>query len=432
MRNKMRIDRSVAVAAFRKAMVMMMSGLGILGAGVIGLTSCAEVDDLKVHVTNSTLKPRTQEMTEIATALVFERLKLKDTDQFVIYDDEGNEIPYQFTYDDKVVFPVDADSMETVTYTFQKGEPQMVDTEVFGAQYPDWQDDLVWENDKSAYRAYGPDVQQRGQQSFGYDIFTKNVSEPVMEYRYGLLLNRETWKNIKELREQGLKEVADSIERSISYHEDHGTGMDCYQVGATLGAGTAAFMDGDNIIYPYCYKDFEILDNGPLRYTMRLKFTPLTVKNDSSVIETRIIQLDKGSHMNKTTVNYEYLTEHQTLAVGLVIHAPWPDRYVMNAQEGYMAYADPTSNVEKGNGVVYVGAVFPKNVEAMKVQLFKENHGGALGHVLALNDYVPGDDFVYYWGSGWSKAGFETDADWTSYLREFSKKIRTPLIVEIE
>ena len=401
-------------------------------AGVAILAGCSESTGLKVLVKNTTSEVREHEMTEIATEIVFERLQLSDTDQFVIYDNEGNEIPYQLTYDEKVVFPVDVDSMETAAYTFQEGEPSMVNTLVYGAQYPEWQDDLVWENDKMAYRVYGPDVQQRGQKTFGYDIFTKNVSELVMESRYGLVLNEETWNNIKQLREDGHKELADSIEDAISYHVDHGTGMDCYHVGATLGAGTTALMDGDKIIYPYCYSDFEILDNGPLRYTMRLKFNPSIIRNDSNVVETRLIQLDKGSYLNKTIVAYENLADRQTLATGVVIHKPYFDRYQYDIQQGYIAYADPTQDVKNGNGIIYVGTVFPSNVQNMQVQLFEQPVDNALGHVLALNDYVPGDDFVYYWGAGWSKAGFTTDSEWVNYLKKFALHVRNPLLVAIE
>ena len=409
-----------------------MKKIAIWALGTALLAGCAQSEGLTISVTNSTAEERTGEMTEIDAAIAYERLKLKDTDQVVIYDQDGNEVPYQLTYDEKVVFPVDVDSMSTVTFTVQKGEPQLVNTLVFGAQYPGWQDDLAWENDKVAFRAYGPDVQRRGQKAYGYDVFTKNVSELVMEYRYGLILNQDTWNTIKKLRKEGQKEVADSIEHSISYHVDHGTGMDCYQVGATLGAGTAALMDDHSIIYPYCYENFEILDNGPLRFTMKLKFTPLVVKNDSNVIETRIIQLDKGSYLNKTTVTYDNLNEQHMIATGLVIHEPFNDRYKFNTQEGYMAYADPTQNVNKGNGIVYVGAVFPKNLLDIKVQHFDEPHSGAIGHVLALDEYHPGDDFVYYWGSGWSKAGFATDEEWVNYLKDFAKKVRSPLLVEVK
>ena len=40
------------------------------------------------------------------------------------------------------------------------------------------------------------------------------------------------------------------------------------------------------LIYPRCYKEYEILDNGPLRFTVRLKYAPFTAGSDTSVVET--------------------------------------------------------------------------------------------------------------------------------------------------
>ena len=60
---------------------------------------------------------------------------------------------------------------------------------------------------------------------------------------------------------------AESREMDIltSFHLDHGNGLDPYRVGATLGLGAPSLMVGKNQILPYCYKDYRILDNGPLR-----------------------------------------------------------------------------------------------------------------------------------------------------------------------
>ncbi len=41
----------------------------------------------------------------------------------------------------------------------------------------------------------------------------------------------------------------------------------------------------------------------------KLVYNPLVVKEDSSVIETRIISLDKGSQLNKTVVSFDNLQE---------------------------------------------------------------------------------------------------------------------------
>ena len=35
------------------------------------------------------------------------------------------------------------------------------------------------------------------------------------------------------------------------------------------------FFVYSTIVYPYCYKDCEILDNGPLRFTAKLVYNPL-------------------------------------------------------------------------------------------------------------------------------------------------------------
>ena len=397
-------------------------------------TGCSKSESVTVTIANPLAIERTGEMVEIPVNDIYTQLNLSDTAQFVIYDEKAQEVPYQLTYDEKVIFPVSIASNASVNYTVQQGTPSMVNAVVYGRCYPERLDDIAWENDRAAYRAYGPALQKSGERAYGYDVFTKSVEELVVEDRYAMELDSASRAEIKALREAGKKEEADSLSRAISYHIDHGNGMDCYAVGPTLGGGTAALMPDSAIVYPYCYKDYEILDNGPLRFTVKLVFNPLVVKNDSNVVETRIIQLDKGSQLNKTTVSYEYLTQATPVAAGLVLHAANPEGYAYDAAdaaEGYISYADPTTNAEAGNGIVYVGAVFPASVQTT-TQLFEKPVGDALGHVLGISTYEPGNDFVYYWGSGWSKYGFEKAEDWTNYLKDYAEKVRNPLVVTVQ
>lgn len=397
-------------------------------------TGCSKSESVTVTIANPLAIERTGEMVEIPVNDIYTQLNLSDTAQFVIYDEKAQEVPYQLTYDEKVIFPVSIASNASnasVNYTVQQGTPSMVNAVVYGRCYPERLDDIAWENDRAAYRAYGPALQKSGERAYGYDVFTKSVEELVVEDRYAMELDSASRAEIKALREAGKKEEADSLSRAISYHIDHGNGMDCYAVGPTLGGGTAALMPDSAIVYPYCYKDYEILDNGPLRFTVKLVFNPLVVKNDSNVVETRIIQLDKGSQLNKTTVSYEYLTQATPVAAGLVLHAANPEGYAYDAAKGYISYADPTTNAQAGNGIVYVGAVFPASVQT-STQLFEKPVGDALGHVLGISTYEPGNDFVYYWGSGWSKYGFEKAEDWTNYLKDYAEKVRNPLVVTIQ
>lgn len=398
----------------------------------LSLWGCGNPQSVTVTVTNPLDAGRAGEMVEISIAKIYQQLNLPDTAQIVIYDEKAQEVPYQRTYDGQLIFPVSVGANVSVRYTIQQGTPSAVTTVVYGRSYPERLDDIAWENDRAAYRTYGPSLQKKGEQAYGYDVFTKSVANLVVEDRYAMELDTAAWARINALRKIGKKQEADELVNKISYHVDHGNGMDCYAVGPTLGGGTSALMPDSVIVYPYCYKTYEILDNGPLRFTLRLAFNPLTVKNDSNVIETRVIQLDKGSQLNKTTVTYTNLSQPTPVAGGIVIHAANADGYAYNAEDGYIAYADPTTEPQSDNGIVYIGAVFPDSAVRTKVQLFDEPVGDALGHVLGICTYQPDTDFIYYWGSGWSKYGFKTEADWTEYLKTFARQVRHPLQVTIE
>ena len=403
-----------------------------MSAAVIALmASCTQEKGVTVSVSNPLKIDRVEEIVEVSADDILGKLKLYETEEFVITDENNAEVPYQLTADNKIIFPVTVKSEATTSYNIIKGQPSHINTLVYGRQYPERLDDIAWENDKAAYRAYGPALQQTGEKAYGYDVFTKSVSELVVEDRYAMDLDPDTRAMIKQLREEGKKAEADSLANAISYHIDHGNGMDCYAVGPTLGGGTAALMPDSAIVYPYCYRNFEILDNGPLRFTVKLEYNPLTIDGDTTVVETRLIQLDKGSHLNRTTVSYTSLKKDYPIGVGLVLHEAFPDRYSMNQEGGYIAYSDPTTEPKSDNGIIYMGAVFPNALELAKVQLFDKPVSGAIGHVLGINTYQPGDEFEYYWGSAWSKCGFD-DERWNSYLEEYAMKVRNPLIVAVK
>lgn len=81
---------------------------------------------------------------------------------------------------------------------------------------------------------YGPALQATGERAFGYDVWVKSVREPVVEARYASELNPETMEQIAKLKKTN-PQAADELYRSVSYHVDHGNGLDCYKVGPTLG-----------------------------------------------------------------------------------------------------------------------------------------------------------------------------------------------------
>ena len=383
--------------------------------------ACNDSRTVTVTVTNPLAMERSNEMVEVSMETVTDRLGLADTAQIVVLNADGQQVPYQITYDGKVIFPAAIAAGGTATYTIQTGTPEAFDVKACGRCYPERMDDMAWENDLVAFRAYGPALQAKGERGFGYDLFTKyNTTEPILEAMYAKELDKETLAKIAELQ------------NAISYHIDHGYGMDCYAVGPTLGAGVAALMVNDTIIYPWCYKNQEILDNGPLRFTVKLEFTPLTVKGDSTVVETRLITLDAGSHLNKTAVSYSNLKETLPIVAGIVLHEP-DGAVVADAANGYITYVDPTTGPD--NGKIFMGAAVPAVVKDAKTVLFsekeKKERNNADGHVLAVSDYEPGSEYVYYWGFAWDKADIKTADAWNRYMADFAQKVRNPLTVKV-
>lgn len=394
--------------------------------------ACNDSRTVTVTVTNPLAMERSNEMVEVSMETVTDRLGLADTAQIVVLNADGQQVPYQITYDGKVIFPAAIAAGGAATYTIQTGTPEAFDVKACGRCYPERMDDMAWENDLVAFRAYGPALQAKGERGFGYDLFTKyNTTEPMLEAMYAKELDKETLAKIAELKKTDPKAAAE-LSRERSYHIDHGYGMDCYAVGPTLGAGVAALMVNDTIIYPWCYKNQEILDNGPLRFTVKLEFTPLTVKGDSTVVETRLITLDAGSHLNKTVVSYSNLKETLPIVAGIVLHEP-DGAVVADAANGYITYVDPTTGPD--NGKIFMGAAVPAVVKDAKTVLFsekeKKERNNADGHVLAVSDYEPGSEYVYYWGFAWDKADIKTADAWNRYMADFAQKVRNPLTVKV-
>ena len=394
--------------------------------------ACNDSRTVTVTVTNPLAMERSNEMVEVSMETVTDRLGLADTAQIVVLNADGQQVPYQITYDGKVISPAAIAACGTATYTIQTGTPEAFDVKACGRCYPERMDDMAWENDLVAFRAYGPALQAKGERGFGYDLFTKyNTTEPMLEAMYAKELDKETLAKIAELKKTDPKAAAE-LSRERSYHIDHGYGMDCYAVGPTLGAGVAALMVNDTIIYPWCYKNQEILDNGPLRFTVKLEFTPLTVKGDSTVVETRLITLDAGSHLNKTAVSYSNLKETLPIVAGIVLHEP-DGAVVADAANGYITYVDPTTGPD--NGKIFMGVAVPAVVKDAKTVLFsekeKKERNNADGHVLAVSDYEPGSEYIYYWGFAWDKADIKTADAWNRYMADFAQKVRNPLTVKV-
>lgn len=387
----------------------------------------ANAADVKVTVTNVNDVQR-QELVEIDAKTVYAKLGIKSEKPFVVKNALGQQVAYQITYDGKILLDASVRPKGKAVFTISQGTPKQMKTIVCGKQYPERVDDIAWENDRTAYRIYGPALQKSGEKAYGIDVWVKNTPDLEVDKRYVTELSNHP--KIQELKKVGKTEEANEMEEATTYHFDHGYGLDCYKVGPTLGCGAPALVENGKMLLPYCYKKYKILDNGPLRFTVQLEYNPFSIGGDKNVTEHRIISLDKGSSFNKMTVWYEGLTKPCDMVAGVVIHSE--DTKSVVCGESYVLYADPTDNPDKQNFQIYVGTLFPNGVKATKKWMFDSPLNGNAGHGVGVITYQPGEKYSYYFGSAWSKNDVRTMSEWILRATESLDALRSPLKVTVE
>lgn len=385
-----------------------------------------QAQQLTVKVTNPS-KFQRQELVELNNADLHRQLNLPDGAILIVRNAFGQEITSQRTHDGLLLFEAAARPGCTSTYTVQPGKPAQYKPVALGAYYPQRLDDVTWENDRAAYRVYGPALQTTGERSFGIDVWCKTTPEPVVEKRYK---DNNYGNEVRSaFKERGFQAIHDSLYLATSFHIDHGDGLDAYAVGASLGCGTPAIFDGKELLFPYCYKDYEILDNGPLRFTLALTYNPSSVGKDKNVVEHRIISLDKGSNFNRCELWYDGLSAPVQVAAGVVVHQADMSELLLNNDK--ILYADPTDRPAQLGEQVYTGVLFPQL--ATKAQVLPQNSNGIAGNAVGLFNYRPGNaNLVYYFGSAWSAYDVRSFDEWNVRATQKLEAIAQPLVVTVE
>lgn len=311
----------------------------------------------------------------------------------------GQQVDYQMTQDGLLLLDVSVLPEGEAEFTVKPGTPREPKHYVYGAQYRQRLDDLAWENDRCAYRLYGPALMRKGERSYGIDVWTKNTPELVVAERY-----RRHFSKGKKV--------------DISFHIDHGDGMDGYAVGPTLGCGAPVLIVNDVMQMPWCYESYKILDNGPLRFTVELTYP----KTASGITEHRLIQLDKGSHFNRMTVWYDGLGQPASLAAGVALHGGEP----LLTNE-YILYADPTEKPAQYQSQIFVGLLFPEGA----VTPTKMTNADGKAHAVGVVNGYEGQPITYYFGAAWSMYDVPSIDIWKLYAAQHLQQLKEPLGVKV-
>jgi hypothetical protein len=254
----------------------------------------------------------------------------------------------------------------------------------FGRFVPEREDDFTWENDKVAFRVYGPNSSGKGQVS-GVDPWFKKVDYPIIDKWY-----------------------AEHLEGK-SYHVDHGEGHDIYHVGDSRGVGgTAVWVDG--VAWPAAmYESYEVLQSGGdvVEFVLQYEWeTPLGV-----VAESKTISLKLGSQLYQ--VNSVFMLDGEPaslpIAIGLSTHDEKAEVF-SNADTGRISTWEIMEEIGVGTGAI----IAP---EAAQEVIHTPSEEKDESHIWLIT--ASGDDGSLNFSAGfaWEAGGEITSIEqWNNYL----------------
>lgn len=253
---------------------------------------------------------------------------------------------------------------------------------------PERSDDFAWENDTIAFRAYGPALKAKGEDS-GFDCWLKRVEYPVINKWY--------------------KEHAEGK----SYHVDHGEGYDPYKVGSSRGCGGLALWIDEKMVLSNVFTDWKVVKCEAEESIFILTYE-YTVGEDVYKEEKKI-SIKLGERLFKSVSTFwknGKIAADLPIAIGLVRHHE-TDLVSKDLSKGWISIWEPMDDSELGTGV----KIDPKCI--LDFQLL-ETGKKLEDHVLILTKTDATGQVKYHAGYGWKKAGeITTSSDWNAYLTEF-------------
>lgn len=379
-----------------KRILLLLMSTGMYTTSLLANPSAAATGAPVITITNPSAVARNEEIVEIPYTKVNTGVT-QGKDFKLVNKQTGKEIPYQLAYEGApqpqwVLLQVSIPGHGNVAITVVPGKPAVIAPRTHGRFVPERKDDFAWENDRIAFRMYGPALEKfPSENAHGIDVWTKRTSDLVVD----------RWYKVND------------------YHHDNGQGLDYYHVGMTLGAGDIAPYIGDSIYYSRNYKTWKVLDNGPLRTTFQLTYDAWQAGGITvSVIKT--ISLDAGSQLNKMSIQYTLNQGDSIPVVAGIVKRAAPGTLLLDEKTGVLGYWEP----EHGDdGITALGCVLPVQTGHMLV---------TGEHLLATAKASGQQPFVYYSGAAWNKAGQFTNAtQWFAYLQAFAEKLQSPLQVNI-
>lgn len=269
---------------------------------------------------------------------------------------------------------------------------------------PERTDDYAWENNKVAFRTYGPVAQQMvekniagGTLTSGIDAWLKRVDYPIINKWYEKATNG-----------------------TGTYHKDTGEGLDNFHVGDSRGVGGIAVNVDGKYYFSKNFISWKTITNGPIRTSFILTYADWDAKG-KKISESKLISLDYGSYLSRFEI---WIKGAKTIAAGLTLHDK-KGTIGTNVKEGWLSHWETIEDSEIGMGIVV-----PKNtLNSFDNHVTNEKDLSNLYGNLKVKD----NKVIYFAGFGWKKGSpFQTKAEWEKYLSSFAEKVNNPLIVKLK
>lgn len=248
-------------------------------------------------------------------------------------------------------------------------------------------DDLLWENDRIAWRIYGRALEKaEPPSSSGIDAWGKRVRWPYMDRQL----------------------------RTGDQHSDHGEGLDFYNVGTGRGVGGLGIWYDNKLWTSRNYVRARILSAGPTVADFSVDYDPWPVDIDRTVRETRRFTLPSGTNFTRMTSTISASSGGELIvAIGISkrpISSGKPGEIKRDSAAARMSWWGPADGGEDGDKGRMAAAVI---VDPRAFAGFAED----ADNYLILVRVVPGRPFVYYSGAAWDRGGdFATREAWDSYV----------------
>jgi pectinesterase len=384
----------------------MKKSIGVILGLLLSVSVLAGEKELVVRVSNPLNQERPSELVIVKWSALQQKLPALTAKAVAVFEKNGTYplISQVIDYNqdgkpEELVFRTGFKARETKEFVVREHAGGVQPTaSLTDARFVTPREDLAWENDRIAFRMYGPALAK--EVNNGIDVWTKRVRSLIVKKWY----------------------AGEEQQPKISYHEDHGEGADYFSVGRTLGVGASSLVKGDSLYQPGVFQKYRIIATGPLVAMFELTYAPVVFegKNITQVVR---ISLAAGVNLNRieTTFSSGSTKGKVPFAVGIVKRK---GTIAMTAKKsGWIALWGLTTDKEE---VGYLGTGLVMAKTTMKQT--KEDNVHAL--ILGVAEF--GKPVTYYAGAGWTLSGDFTTADsWRAYLSGFSQKIDSPLNVKV-